>query len=225
MSLRPGGSDRGPFWSVFERSLIPMTLVDHSRTYVAANDAAVDLYQRPREEIVGSPATSGMSETNGALAEAAWARFIQIGELYGEKVVRLSAGRPLRVSFAAHVTKVADEQPLVLFVILSAMFEPHGEQLINGLPAIGTGHPFSRRPATSSDRSGKRLTKRELQIVERVAVGRSTPQIAADLNVSPATVRSHVRNAMVKMGAHTRAQLVALVLRTADPSTAPQTPR
>jgi DNA-binding CsgD family transcriptional regulator len=45
-----------------------------------------------------------------------------------------------------------------------------------------------------------------------VALGRSTPQIATDLSLSPATVRSHVRNAMVKVGAHTRAQLVALVL-------------
>jgi DNA-binding CsgD family transcriptional regulator len=30
--------------------------------------------------------------------------------------------------------------------------------------------------------------------------------------LSPATIRSHVRNAMVKTGAHTRAQLVAIVL-------------
>jgi DNA-binding CsgD family transcriptional regulator len=57
-----------------------------------------------------------------------------------------------------------------------------------------------------------RLTPREREIVQRVALGRSTPQIAADLKLSPATVRSHVRNAMVKTGAHTRAQLVALVL-------------
>jgi DNA-binding CsgD family transcriptional regulator len=56
------------------------------------------------------------------------------------------------------------------------------------------------------------LTPREREVVRRVALGRSTPQIAADLSLSPATVRSHVRNAMVKAGAHTRAQLVALLL-------------
>ena len=45
-----------------------------------------------------------------------------------------------------------------------------------------------------------------------MALGASTPRIAADLFLSPATVRSHVRNAMVKTDAHTRAQLVAIVM-------------
>jgi DNA-binding CsgD family transcriptional regulator len=211
MSVPQGGSDRGPFWSVFERSPVPMMLVDRNRTYVAVNDAAVDLYQRPREEIVGSRASVGMPDGDQAAADALWARFIRTGELYGEKVVRLSSGRPLRVSFAAHATKV-EEEWRALFVILSAMFEPEGEQLVSALPAAGTGRPPSERAGSASERSGKRLTTREREIVEYVAAGRSTPQIAADLNLSPATVRSHVRNAMVKVGAHTRAQLVALVL-------------
>ena len=47
------------------------------------------------------------------------------------------------------------------------------------------------------------------QLMEVPHVG---PKIAHDLSLSPATVRSHVRNAMVKTGTHTRAQLVALVL-------------
>ena len=206
-----GGSDRGPFRSVFERSLIPMTLVDRGRTYVAVNDAAVDLYQRPRQEIVGSRATIGMPGVDQAVADATWARFLRTGELYGETVVRVSAGRPLRVTYAAHATSV-DEQWRALFVIVSATFEPDGEQMINGLPAVGAEHPNSRGVATNSARSGKRLTAREREIVERVALGLSTPQIAAELNLSPATVRSHVRNAMAKAEAHTRAQLVALVL-------------
>jgi DNA-binding CsgD family transcriptional regulator len=56
------------------------------------------------------------------------------------------------------------------------------------------------------------LTAREGEVVRRVAMGASTRRIAADMYLSPATVRSHVRNAMVKTGAHTRAQLVAIVL-------------
>jgi DNA-binding CsgD family transcriptional regulator len=210
MSIRQGGLHRGPFWSVFERSLIPMTLVDRDRTYVAVNDAAVDLCQRPREEIVGNRMTTGLSDADRALADAAWARFMRTGELYGERVIRVSDGRPLRVSFAGHETQV-DEQWRALFVIVSAMFEPDGGELINGVPAAPADTPL-HRSAPNSGWSGKRLTNREREIFEHVALGHSTPQIAADLNVSPATVRSHVRNAMVKTGAHTRAQLVALVL-------------
>jgi DNA-binding CsgD family transcriptional regulator len=188
-----------------------MTLVDRNRTYAAVNDAAVDLYQRPREEIVGTRATIGMPGVDGTVADATWARFLRTGELYGETVVRISAGRQLRVTFAAHATKV-DEQWRALFAIVSATFEPNGEQLINGLPAVSVEHTHAPGSATHSVRSGKRLTAREREIVERVALGLSTPQIAADLNLSPATVRSHVRNAMAKTEAHTRAQLVALVL-------------
>lgn len=46
------------------------------------------------------------------------------------------------------------------------------------------------------------------------ALGCETDQIAKQLFISPQTVRTHVRNAMTKLGAHTRAQLVAVVLCT-----------
>ena len=56
------------------------------------------------------------------------------------------------------------------------------------------------------------LTNREREIVTLIALGRDTGEIAAELHVSPETVRSHVRNAMAKLDVHTRAQLVAVVL-------------
>ena len=45
-----------------------------------------------------------------------------------------------------------------------------------------------------------------------VAQGRTGPEIADELHIAPATVRTHVRNAMGKMGARSRAHLVAKVL-------------
>jgi len=58
----------------------------------------------------------------------------------------------------------------------------------------------------------RRLTAREFEVVELVARGHATSEIAKLLIVSPATVRAHVRNAMRKVGARTRAQLVAIAL-------------
>ena len=49
-------------------------------------------------------------------------------------------------------------------------------------------------------------------MVTLIALGRDTDGIAEDLSISPETVRSHVRNAMSKLNAHTRAQLVANVV-------------
>ncbi|WP_127131613.1 response regulator transcription factor [Georgenia sp. SYP-B2076] len=53
-----------------------------------------------------------------------------------------------------------------------------------------------------------RLTEREREMVAWVATGRSNDEIARALVVSPATVRTHVGRAMLKLGARDRAQLV-----------------
>jgi DNA-binding NarL/FixJ family response regulator len=58
------------------------------------------------------------------------------------------------------------------------------------------------------------LTEREREIVAWVATGRSNDEIAAELVVSPATVRTHVSRAMVKLGARDRAQLVVFAVQS-----------
>lgn len=57
------------------------------------------------------------------------------------------------------------------------------------------------------------LTRREREILGLLAEGLSGAQIAGELVLSPETVRTHVRNAMTKLGASTRSQAVALALR------------
>jgi DNA-binding NarL/FixJ family response regulator len=72
-------------------------------------------------------------------------------------------------------------------------------------------------PTQSYALAGKLLlTTRERVIITHVALGHETDQIAEALYISPQTVRTHVRNAMIKLGAHSRAQLVAIVLCTDD---------
>jgi DNA-binding CsgD family transcriptional regulator len=58
------------------------------------------------------------------------------------------------------------------------------------------------------------LTKREREILGALAEGMSGAQIAEELVLSPETVRTHVRNAMAKLGASTRSHAVALALQT-----------
>jgi DNA-binding NarL/FixJ family response regulator len=57
------------------------------------------------------------------------------------------------------------------------------------------------------------LTAREKQIVGLVAHGLSNSDIASALTISHATAKTHVSRAMAKLGAHDRAQLVALAYR------------
>jgi DNA-binding CsgD family transcriptional regulator len=63
------------------------------------------------------------------------------------------------------------------------------------------------------DVPGRRPTARESQILAMLAAGDTDADIAERLELSPATVQTHVRNAKQKLGAKTRAQAVAIALR------------
>jgi DNA-binding NarL/FixJ family response regulator len=58
------------------------------------------------------------------------------------------------------------------------------------------------------------LTDRERQVMSLVAKGLSNDEIAERLVVSPATAKTHVGRAMMKLRAHDRAQLVVLAYET-----------
>jgi DNA-binding NarL/FixJ family response regulator len=49
-------------------------------------------------------------------------------------------------------------------------------------------------------------------VLKLLATGATDPQIAEMLELSPATVQTHVRNAKSKLGARTRAQAVAIAI-------------
>ena len=56
----------------------------------------------------------------------------------------------------------------------------------------------------------------ERKVVSVIGMGKGTDEIARLLFITPHTVRTHVRNAMSKVGAHTRAELTAIVLRAGE---------
>jgi DNA-binding NarL/FixJ family response regulator len=58
------------------------------------------------------------------------------------------------------------------------------------------------------------LTDREREVLALVAAGRSNDEIAGHFVLSPATVKTHVNRAMVKLGARDRAQLVVIAYQT-----------
>lgn len=178
-----------------------MSLIGRDRCYVAVNDATVALYRYPRAELIGVRAGSIATYGDARDHDAKWEQLLRTNELYGENRVRSANGRDMRVSWAMHATTIAGLW-LALTVVLSAQTEP------DGLELIGTGEVD--HPGDNGD--GPRLTAREGEVVRLVALGASTRQIAAELGLSPETIRSHVRNAMSKTDCHTRAQLVAVVM-------------
>ncbi len=91
--------------------------------------------------------------------------------------------------------------------------------------AIRVQSANGRQRGTEVDGGVATLTPRERRVIDLVATGKATTEIAGILQISPATVRTHVRNAMEKVGAHTRAQLIAIVLAGAGREDLPSSGR
>jgi DNA-binding NarL/FixJ family response regulator len=123
----------------------------------------------------------------------------------------------LRAGASGFVLKDADPDELVRAVRAVAdggsLLSPSvTRRVIERFAVAASGRPA---PAWSAPHPElDRLTDREREIVAWVATGRSNDEIAAELVVSTATVRTHVSRAMVKLGARDRAQLVVFAVQS-----------
>lgn len=101
--------------------------------------------------------------------------------------------------------------------------------LVAGIHAVAGGHaaltpevagdllswvgPYLPGRADEAIELEQRLTPREREILHLVALGESNDAIARKLNVSKATVRSHVHHTLMKIGVGDRTQAVAYAYR------------
>lgn len=72
-------------------------------------------------------------------------------------------------------------------------------------PRLGNSAPS--RMQESLYRAG--LTRREYQVLRRVAIGRTNPEIAEDLGITRNTVKTYLQSAMGKLGARNRVEAIA----------------
>jgi DNA-binding CsgD family transcriptional regulator len=180
------------FWASFKRSTSAMVLIDARRCHVEVNGAYVALLGYPRAELIGRPVYE-LVQGGPKLSDAEWREALHSGDALGTITLIRADRVTLAMDYAAHPELVSGRH-LVLFVVL------HVDR-----------RRRAARPRIASS-PGQELTDREREIIELVAMGRSGPEIAAALHISYATVRTHVRNAQAKLGAQSRAQLVAMTL-------------
>lgn len=178
------------FWEAFIRSKNAMMLLDDQRRHVAVNGAYLTLSGYRRSDIIGRPVHEHVA--GGPLVtEREWRVLLRRDHFTGTADLVCSNGRQVTVDFAGHPELVTGRQ-LVLFVAIRA---------------ARTGRqPHDTTPPRSDCVS---LSRRELEVVRLVALGLSGPEVAQELQLAHNTVRTHVRNAMAKVGARSRAQLVA----------------
>jgi PAS domain S-box-containing protein len=181
------------FASAFAQSRNAMLLVDDRRSVVRVNDACLRLLGRARREVVGEHLWTFVVGGPHA-SEEEWTELISSGR-FGDEVEMLRGdGTGVAVQWGASTERVTGRR-LVLFV------------------ALGTSRwgRRVRRDVVGDEPEGE-LTPREREVVKLVALGDTAREIGDELHISHDTVRTHVRNAMAKLHARSRAHLVAKAL-------------
>lgn len=90
-------------------------------------------------------------------------------------------------------------------------------QVADALRRIASGEPVFdpvRHAAPHRDPSFA-LTRREAEVLRRIAAGQSTAQMACEMNIATSTLRTYIKNIFAKMGVHSRLAAAA-VARRAD---------
>ncbi len=192
MSGRGQDGWAGLFTAAFRESRNPMVLLDSERTQVDGNGAYLKLLGFPRDQLLGHPIYE--FNVGERVAPADWQEMLRSGHATGEATMRTAEGGGVAVQWAASAETVTGRR-LVLLVALSTS---------------RWGRRFRRAPASGGEPG--RLSERERTVVRLVALGNTGPEIAEELGIAHDTVRTHVRNAMTKVDARSRAHLVAKAL-------------
>jgi PAS domain S-box-containing protein len=181
------------FSAAFNQSRNAMALLDADRRVVEVNGALLRLLGYTREQLIGQRIYHFVAD-GPVFSEEQWRRALAAERFTGEtEMVRADDSR-VAAQWAA-TTEVVTGRRLALFVALSTS---------------RWGGRFRRSEPPPSRPGG--LSIRESEVVRLVASGNTGPEIADELQIAHDTVRTHVRNAMAKTGARSRAHLVAKAL-------------
>jgi DNA-binding NarL/FixJ family response regulator len=176
--------------------------------------SAVELVRRTRPDValldVRMPETDGLMALREITGDPA---------LAGTKVVILTTFdldeyvfEALRAGASGFLVKDTEPSELVRAIRVVAQ----GDALLSPTVTRRLISAYAARPARRKAPfpNMAHLTEREREIVALVAEGLSNEEIAERLVISPATARTHVSHAMVKLQARDRAQLVVFAFQS-----------
>lgn len=176
-------------------------MFDERGSHLAVNAATCEFFGVSRDEFDQSQLGHLLTPAEHSTLEDEWRRLWAKRDLSGVRVFTRADGSHVRLEYAAR-TAVADGRRVAVVVIIR-------QKRARELSRVG--------------RAGE-LTRREREVVSLVALGLTSPEIAEKLRISQTTVRTHVRHSMTKLGARTRAHLVAIALADRHIVALPPTP-
>jgi len=189
----------GRLQAAFDRAGHPMLMVDDQRRCVTANPDARRMLGIGPAELPWRRIDDFTPTADRDRLDEEWATFLAHGAIEGWYSLPLPTGSPVPVEFSA-TAHVLPERHLAVVMPRPASGPVRKEE---GWIRTAVWEPEPRI-----------LTSREAEVLGLVAAGLQGAAIATQLILSPETIKSHVQNAMTKLGAHTRAHAVAIALRT-----------
>lgn len=187
--------------SAFALSQHSMLIADDQRRWVTGNAAACDLLGVTQEEISWHTMDEFVPSDARQRLDEHWEQFLASGAAEGWYSLHIPARGQVPIEFSA-TANVLPSRHLSVFIPADGSADPVEPGALGWTPV----------PTESGGRL--RLTDREREIMALVASGLQGADIAERLFLSPETIKSHVHNAMGKLGAHTRAHAVAIALVT-----------
>jgi PAS domain S-box-containing protein len=190
--------------AAFHESRNPMLIADDHRRWVTGNAAACQLFGITLDEVAWHTIDDFTPPSDLRSLERQWKDFLSTGAAEGWYEL-FACGGTVPVEFSATANILPARHLTVFIPPENGSLQPIQE----ALPRLATWKPV---PVEGSGRLP--LTEREREVMTLAASGLQTPEMAERLFLSPETIKTHVQNAMVKLGAHTRAHAVAIGLVT-----------
>jgi DNA-binding NarL/FixJ family response regulator len=160
---------------------------------------AIDLHRKLQPDVtlmdLQLPNLGGVAAITRIRAETPAARFIVLTTFDGDEDIY----RSLQAGAKAYLLK-----GMTIDDLLNTIRLVHsGKTSIS--PAIAG--KLADRMATED------LTARELKVLERIVAGRANKEIAADLSISEATVKTHINNLLSKLGVSDRTNAATVAIQ------------
>lgn len=180
-----------------------MVLVDDRRRLITGNAGACELLKLSLAELSWCTMDDFASAAELPRLKEQWESLVASGAVEGWYDLEIPDGDAVCVECSVTAT-VLPGRHLLVFIPLE-----------NG-STIETEAPLARATTWTpvGDEEPQPLTEREREIMTFVAGGLRSSDIAEHLFLAPETVKSHVANAMSKLGSHTRAGAVTIALVT-----------
>ena len=202
-------------------SPIPIVALDSTHCYRAANPAFLHLFGYTEQELL----SADFDEQISTRATRAEARSLSASVLQGKKVHAITRRRRKDATLldveVLGIPLIEDgrlEGVYGLYQDLTERFQVQNtlrltSERLHALQQAVKGGALSHSAAPSQkDVAGLKLTRRELDILNLVASGRTSRAIASDLDISIRTVESHRTNINHKCGFRSSADLVRFAM-------------